>query len=486
MRRRSSLHSTVLTYTLAIAALISATGVLFLLRDSLTSPVIVLLYLLLVVLVTVWAGLGAGLIIATGAFLSFNFFFIAPYYTLAVHASSDVIALLVFFSVAVLISQLLGRAQTGLAAATAREQEATYLYELSTTLAGLHDEQAIAQILTKQIIDAFHVTHVEVSLATQPGSSDEAHALSRPARPPDSSVPLMTARGRQGHVLLWRDDHPLLNAEERLLRTFASQGALALERARLSQAETRARVLEESDRMKSALLSSVSHELRTPLATIKAAASSLRSETVEWDSPARTELLTAVDEETDYLNLLVGNLLDMSRIEAGALQPQREWDILSEIVSSVTRRLRRVTQQHRLEVDVPDDLPLVPVDHMQMEQVFINLIHNSQKYAPRGTSIRVTARVQDDDRLWVQVSNQGPPVPEEHLEHIFEKFHRVTDADRVTGTGLGLSICKGIVEAHGGRIWAENLPDGFAFNFTLPLTWNGAAAPRLPLELDHA
>jgi two-component system sensor histidine kinase KdpD len=488
VRRQSSLRSTLSIYALAIFAFIVATGVLFVFRESLTGPVIVLLYLLLVVLVTVSGGLGAGLIIAAVAFLAFNFFFIPPYYTLAVHASSDVIALLVFFIVAVVISQLLGRAHTGLAAATAREQEATHLYELSTALAGLHDERAIAHTLAQQVLDAFHATCVEIGVA-QPDATDYVHTLppgaSRPARDPDLSAPLMTARGQQGRVHLWQDDHAMRASEERLLRTFASQGALALERARLSQAETRARVLEESDRMKSALLSSVSHELRTPLATIKAAVSSLRSGTVDWGAPARTELLTAVDEETDYLNLLVGNLLDMTRIESGALQPQREWEILSEIVSGVTHRLRRVTERHRLEVNVPDELPLAPVDHMQMEQVFINLIHNSQKYAPRGTTIRVNARVQDDDGLFVQVSNQGPPVPEEHLEHIFEKFHRVTDADRVTGTGLGLSICKGIIEAHGGRIWAENLPDGFAFNFTLPLTWDGAPPPHLPAELDH-
>jgi len=126
----------------------------------------------------------------------------------------------------------------------------------------------------------------------------------------------------------------------------------------------------------------------------------------------------------------------------------------------------------------------VPVDHMQMEQVFINLFDNSLKYAPPDTTIRVRARIQDESSLLVQVSNEGPPVPEQHLEHIFEKFHRVTDADRVTGTGLGLSICKGIVEAHGGRLWAENLAGGFAFNFTLPLTWDGAPPPRLPVEPD--
>jgi two-component system sensor histidine kinase KdpD len=156
---------------------------------------------------------------------------------------------------------------------------------------------------------------------------------------------------------------------------------------------------------------------------------------------------------------------------------------LAEIVGGVLARMRRVTERHHLDVEVPEDLPLVPVDYVQMEQVFTNLISNSLKYTPVGATIRIRVRAQAEVLL-VQVSNQGPPVPEEHLDRIFDKFYRVTAADRVTGTGLGLSICKGIIEAHGGRIWAENLPDGFAFNFALPLTWEGAP-PRLPAEPEN-
>ncbi|HEX9090025.1 MAG TPA: ATP-binding protein, partial [Anaerolineales bacterium] len=140
-------------------------------------------------------------------------------------------------------------------------------------------------------------------------------------------------------------------------------------------------------------------------------------------------------------------------------------------------RTRQQIGKHQLEVEVSGDLPLVPVDYFQIEQVFINLISNSAKYSPEGTKITIQARRVDGDRLQVAVSNQGPQVPEEHLERIFDKFHRVTAADRVTGAGLGLSICKGIIEAHGGRIWAENLKQGFAFNFTLPLSAEG-----FPLE----
>jgi two-component system sensor histidine kinase KdpD len=166
-----------------------------------------------------------------------------------------------------------------------------------------------------------------------------------------------------GEIRVWLKDPPLTDSEERLLRTFASQAVLALERARLTEAETRARVLEESDRLKTSLLSSVSHELRTPLATIKAAVTGLSSRAGDWDSDARSELLLVIDEETDHLDRLVGNLLNMSRIEAGALKPARKWHPLEEIVSGVVYRTRQrdaarlAEQQHVLQIDIPDDLP---------------------------------------------------------------------------------------------------------------------------------
>ena len=178
--------------------------------------------------------------------------------------------------------------------------------------------------------------------------------------------------------------------------------------------------------------------------------------------------------------MLVGNLLDMSRIESGALHPQRTWNVLAEIVQSVLARMRHLSEGHRLVIDIPEDLPLVPVDFVLMGQVFTNLLSNSLRFAPPDTSVRVRAQARDDATVLIEVSNQGPPVPTEHLQGIFDKFYRMTAADRVTGTGLGLSICKGVIEAHGGIIWAENRPDGFAFNFTLPLRMDGMPQPELP------
>ena len=481
--RISSLIARAGQYLLAIGLIASITAIFFILREGLDATLIPLLYLIPLGLITALWGLGPGITSALLTFLAFNYFFIQPYYTFTVHSPTDVVMLVVFLIVAVVISQLVGRAQAGLVAATAREREATQLYELSIALTGQHNDQAIAEILAKQVQDVSQGEAVELDIiGTQPFAF-RMPDVTLPARSPELTVAIQAARDVLGEIRLWRAAPAFSSGEKRLLQTFASQGALALERARLAQAESRARVLEESDNLKSILLSSVSHELRTPLSTIKAAASSLRGNEVSWDSPARAELIAAIDDEADHLNMLVGNLLDMSRIESGALKPKREWNILHEIVGSVLARMRHSTDGHKLEIDVPENLPFVPVDYVQMEQVFTNLVSNSLKYAPSNTVIRIRANI-DGDTIHVQISNQGPKVPPEHLERIFDKFYRITAADRVTGTGLGLSICKGIIEAHGGHIWAENISDGLAFNFTLPLTWEGAPPPQLPMDTE--
>lgn len=481
--RSSSFLSRFWEYALAFLLIASVTAIFFVLREVLDTTLVALLYLMPLGIITALWGLGPGITSALVTFLTFNYFFIEPYYTFTVHRPTDIVILVVFLIVAVVISQLVGRAQASLAAATAREREATQLYEVSTALTGLHNDHAIVQILAKQVHAVAGSEYIEINLTGAQPFAYRLPEINSPIRPPELIVPIEAARGVLGTIRVWRAAPAISSSERRLFQTFASQGALALERASLAQAESRARVLEESDRLKSAILSSVSHELRTPLSTIKAAASSLRGKEVSWDSPARTELIAAIDDEADHLNMLVGNLLDISRIESGALKPKREWNILSEIVGSVLTRMKYSVEEHQIEVDVPESLPLVPVDYVQMEQVFTNLVSNSLKYAPTDTVIRIHARVKGE-LVHVQVNNQGPQVPPEHLERIFDKFYRITAADRVTGTGLGLSICKGIIEAHGGRIWAENVPDGLAFNFTIPLTWDGEKPSQLPMDME--
>ena len=455
-------------------------------------PVVVMLHLFLIGALASALGWMAGLAAALASAVLINLLFIPPRLAFAVTRTEDAALLILFLSVSLVSIPLLGRAQSSLRDARARQRELTHLYELITALAGQRRESAIARTLASHLREALQAQSVEVVI--QPDPKREAVIACAPdnAAPdgrPDDVVPLMTPRGLLGEIHLWRDTGaPLSDSTGQLIRAAASQAALAVERAALAEAQTRAQVLEESDRMKTVLLSSVSHELRTPLATIKAAVSSLRSGAVSWDAAARHELLAVIEEETDQLNYLVGNLLEMSRIEAGALKPQRQWCVLADILNQTLRRLQRASASHTFQVDVSEDLPLVPVDEAQIGQVFSNLISNSLKYAPPGSAIAIRAEAKADRWLTVSVANQGPQVPAQDLERIFDKFHRVTAADQITGAGLGLSICKGIIEAHGGRIWAENLPASspytFAFHFTLPLTLNGLRHPQLPQATD--
>lgn len=462
----------------ALLAVGATTALLYLTRPWLNTPTVALLYLLPVGVSTALWGLPSGIAAAVAAFFAFNYFFLPPYFTLQVLQPQESIDLVVFLVVAITMSQLLGATQASLARAEAREREARHLYELSTALLGLTDLESIARTIADRVL--LSLPGAKVGILLEPGKGASRTEVFLPARVsehpgrPSLSVPIQGMRGLLGEIEVWSARGGSASEDERrLLHTYGSAAALAIERAQLAAADNRAQLLAQSDAFKSALLSSVSHELRSPLSTIKASVTSLLGAEVDWDSEAKQELLEAVDEETDHLNLLVGNLLDMTRIEAGYLQPKRNWNVLADIVRSVTERMRRSLGEHQLQVEVSEDLPLVPVDYVQIEQVFANLISNSAKYSAPGSVVRIRAWQLDQAWLQVQVHNQGPAVPAEDLGRIFDKFHRVTASDRVTGIGLGLSICKAIVEAHGGRIWAENTPQGMAFNFTLPLTWEG-------------
>lgn len=466
-----------LRHIAALSGVILFTVILRWLQPYLAIQLIALIFLLPVLASTVLWGLTPGVLAGFLAFLAFNYFFIPPYHTLRVHQSQDVITLIVFLIVSVVTSQLIGRAREGEKLARMREWEATRMYELISVLAGLLGAQDIARALASHALETFRFDCVEVVI---PGQKGAAAPEPTPAGPPSTTLQLMTARGREGELRIWQRREELSAEEVRLLEAYLGQGALALERTRLSSLENKARVLEESDQLKSSLLNSVSHELRSPLAAIKASVSSLRSGAVDWNDQARDDLLATIEEETDHLNLLVGNLLDMSRIESGALRPRRRWNAIGEIAMGVANKWRSNLQSHRLEMDFPDDLPLVPTDYVMIEQVFTNLISNSIKHAPPGSVIAIASR-KDGDTLHTRLANQGPGVPADRLERIFEKFYRASEDEAITGTGLGLSICKGIIEAHGGKIWAENEPDRFVFHFTLPLTLDGAL-PEAPRE----
>jgi two-component system sensor histidine kinase KdpD len=279
-----------------------------------------------------------------------------------------------------------------------------------------------------------------------------------------------------------------------LFAAFCDQIALTLDRAALQQQAIHAEALQESDRLKNVLLGSVTHDLRTPLASIKAATSSLLQPGVTWSDADRQELLRSIDTSADRLNRLVGNLLDLSRLEAGVAVPVKDWYLIGDVIATVLDRLDLAGQaaDHRMVVHVPPDIPLVPLDYGQIEQVLTNLVENALRYSPVGSEIEVSARTLPSEELEVRVVDHGIGIPPDELHAIFDKFYRVqhvrlpwaTERPPV-GTGLGLAICKSIIEAHGGRIWAESQPNvGSTFIFTLPIpeaTPHGAL-PEIALQ----
>ena len=458
---------------LAVSVVALSSLILFGLRDFLSSPIVAFLYLIPVVVCAALWGKLAGITSSILSFLFFNFLFVKPYYSFQVTHPQDFLAMVVLLSVAFLISSLMARAQSRLEQVQQREREAVHLYQLSVELTGKVDEKEIAAALARSLSELLIDAYVELYLSSSGyrvrfpiSGSENLESLTL------RTIPMISSRGKQGEIRIYSPRENLTLEEERLLQTFAGQGALALERAALAASENRARLLEESDRLKTAILSSVSHEFRTPLASILASATSLFNPNVDLEPEARLDLQNLLVEETERMIQLVGNLLNMSRIEAGALKLQREWNSLTEILDNSMKRLLRISRQHKIEVDVPEDLPLISVDAVLLEQVFINLVGNSLKFSPEQSTIRILAR-KDNEVMKVTVSNQGPSISEDTIEHIFEKFYPITGNVLGRGTGLGLSICKGIIEAHGGRIWAENVTTGVDFNFTIPLSWEG-------------
>jgi len=270
-----------------------------------------------------------------------------------------------------------------------------------------------------------------------------------------------------------------MQAPEQLheLETFCGQVALALERAQLAAEAQQAQVRVETESMRSALLSSVSHDLRTPLASITGTASSLLEGDATFDPATRRMLLETLSEEAERLSRLVRNLLDMARLQSGALRVSKEWHPLEEVIGAALGRMERPLRGRPVVTRVPEDLPLVPIDDVLIEQVLINLLENAVKYTPCGSEIELTAHVSEGG-VMVGVADRGAGIPPGDETRLFEKFYRGRSTTS-HGAGLGLAICRGIVEAHGGRIWAENRSGGGAsFQFTIPVTGR-------PPDMEH-
>jgi two-component system sensor histidine kinase KdpD len=283
---------------------------------------------------------------------------------------------------------------------------------------------------------------------------------------------MRTGSGTVGVIGLQREsDRDLFTPEERrLLDSLNDQTALAVERAELVEMVDEAQVIAEADKLRVAMLTSLSHDLRTPLASILGAATTLLANIGLYDVERTREMLLVVREEAERLDRFVGNLLDMSRLEAGALGSQPQMVDISDAVTAAAARMVRRISSHKVREKIPDDLPFANADPLLLEQALVNLLDNAVKYSPTGSEILITARAMDD-RIVITVEDEGPGIPLSELPHIFDKFYRVRKADHgVAGTGLGLSVARGFVEAFGGTLAAGNRSDrnGAIFTMTIP------------------
>jgi two-component system, OmpR family, sensor histidine kinase KdpD len=298
-------------------------------------------------------------------------------------------------------------------------------------------------------------------------------------------IPLEMSNKAHGVLCLFMEDNPRLLAKERNLGaegersksqsaffwTFVDQATSMIERARLRRESLQIEVLQRTDALRSALLSSISHDLRTPLASIKASASSLLQEDVQWSDEERRSFALAIEREADRLNRLVANLLDMSRIEGGALKPEKEWYPIDELIHDVIGRMQPILLDRKVETHIPDDLPPVQLDYLEIEQALTNLVENAARYTPSNTPIDIDAH-SEENQMVISIADRGPGIPPADMKRVFDKFYRVLGRAgvRPTGSGLGLAVSKGLVEAHDGRIWVENREGGGAiFRFTLPI-----------------
>jgi two-component system sensor histidine kinase KdpD len=297
------------------------------------------------------------------------------------------------------------------------------------------------------------------------------------------ALPLRGTTGLLGVALVRRSDpeRPLGDEERRTLETLAEQAAVTLERTVLAERHQQARMEVEAERLRTALLSSLSHDLRTPLASIEGAATSLYADAGTLSVDGRRELASAVVEESRRMTRLITNLLDMIRLETGDLVAKKDWQPLEEALGVALLRLEDRLTQHPVETCLPESLPLVPIDELLIEHVFINLLENAIKHTPPGTRVSISAW-RENGAVVVEVADRGPGIPPGEEDAVFEKFYRADHGSSPgSGSGLGLTICRGIVSAHGGRIWAERgMGQGASFRFTLPL--QGPPIPAPPPE----
>jgi two-component system sensor histidine kinase KdpD len=448
-----------------------------------------MLYLLAVLVSAIRHGRGPAIVASIAAFLAFDWFFVEPEHTFTINDPAEWVALVLFLLTAVVTAQLAARERARAEEAERREREAVLLRAIGAALseADLDLDRGL-RAAEARLAEALGLARARVTLAATPADAaedDEAEARQR-------TLPLVAPSGEPvGTLQITPGEQSLApgGPDGHLLDAVATQLGAAIERIRLRREATEAETLRRTDELKSALLNAVSHDLRTPLASILASAGSLCQHDIAWSDDEKDEFAGAIVEEAQRLNGIVGNLLDLSRIEGGSLRPDKGWYDLGALIDDVVRRVRPRYPEHHFAVDVQEGLPPLYIDWVEIDQVLSNLIENAAKYSPTGTKVWIAAR-HDGDCVRVQIADRGPGIPREALPYLFTPFYRVAPRGgrpRPKGTGLGLAVARGLIEAHGGRIAVRNRDDGGAlFTFTLPVTTPPAEDAPEPVVASRA
>ncbi|MGH8426364.1 MAG: ATP-binding protein [Gammaproteobacteria bacterium] len=467
---------------------------------------VLMIYLLGVVLISIRHEYGPSVLAVVFGIAAFDFVYVLPFLAFAVPDSQYVVTFIVVLVVALVISNRSMNMRRQAREAMDRERETASLYAMSRELADKRDAEDLPRIAEHNIAGIFDA-RVEILLPDKNGSITPvtnattsadletihwAYEHARTAGKGTNTFPAsalmclpLIGSGKPLGVLTLTSREPergLMPEQQRLLKAFANQAALALERATLVRQAAEAQVRVETERLRNSLLSAISHDLRTPLAAIVGVASSLLENEAVLGAEPRRELARNILESAQRMTRLVNNVLEIARLQAGPIAFNRQWYPLEEIVGSVLARLKEQLGTHPVTVKLSETLPWLFIDGGMTEQVLINLVENAIKYTPDGTAIEINAALQNDEVV-VEVADRGPGLPEEAHERVFEKFYRVGVEDSPGGTGLGLAICRAIVEGQSGNIWAENRADGGAsFKFTLGA---GGATRMIRREMDE-
>ncbi|HZZ36618.1 MAG TPA: DUF4118 domain-containing protein, partial [Caulobacteraceae bacterium] len=491
-------------YVTALVLVGAANAVAVAAGPTLGGADLAMVFLVSVLITSVGFGLGPALLAAVMAAVTYNFFFLEPRLTFQIRHPADILTFSMFFAVAVVTGWLGGRARDVARRVERRNAIIGALLEASRDLSASTSADEAAQALAGQVAGASGGAAIvllptssgmrvaggpaglgqlaEVS-ATAARRSWESGAVTATAAGATSEVgwtfrPLQGLHGRVGVVGL-RAPEPKLGAEdEGLLSALLRQGAVALERADLAAAAADNEALRKADQLRSALLNSISHDFRTPLSTVLGSATTLLDYEAELKPAVRRDLLESIREEAQRINRYVGDLLDMSRLEGGALKPRRQWTDVRDVLRSAVERLGDRLGGRRLERDFGATLSLVETDPTLLEQALINILENAAAYSPEASRITISAH-EDPAHVVISIEDEGPGIPREALATVFDRFRRLeTPSDRTLGLGLGLSIAKGFIEAMGGRIAAASPVDGARgtrFLISLP---KSAVTPR--------